>query len=170
MCLWRVHILLSCDSQGSMECKCVCVYEARSCNNCCRGKIISITYSERVFLDLGIQYAMRMCHVVICGLPGYTLISTLSHKRHDKKKLLIKKCVLIFCTTLAETFLILRRITIRGSNLHQLVCLFIYLCFILIKFEFSGHIFRKIHKYQISWKYVRWKPSSKRTDVQTWRS
>ena len=34
---------------------------------------------------------MRMCHVVICGLPGYTLISTLSHKRHDKKKVIDQK-------------------------------------------------------------------------------
>ena len=43
--------------------------EARSYNHCCSGKAINITYCECVFLALGIQCAMRMRHIVICGLP-----------------------------------------------------------------------------------------------------
>jgi len=42
--------------------------EARLCNYCCSGKAINITYSEFVFVALGVEYAMRMHHVVICGL------------------------------------------------------------------------------------------------------
>jgi hypothetical protein len=33
-------------------------------------KAISITYSESAFVALGIQNAMRMLNIVICGLSG----------------------------------------------------------------------------------------------------
>jgi hypothetical protein len=76
----------------------------------CSGKAISIKYSKCLFVALGIHHAMRMCHIVICGLSGY--FSTLSHKRHDFRKKVIeyKMCILIFSTTLSDTFFILGRI------------------------------------------------------------
>ena len=37
-------------------------------------KTISITYSKSVFAALGIQHAMRMRHIVICGLSGSVII------------------------------------------------------------------------------------------------
>ena len=44
-------------------------------NHCCSGKAINITYCECVFVALGIQHAMRMRHVAICGLPRSTIFS-----------------------------------------------------------------------------------------------
>jgi hypothetical protein len=37
-------------------------------------KAVSITYSEYVFVVLGIQHAMHMCHFVIRALSGSTII------------------------------------------------------------------------------------------------
>jgi hypothetical protein len=34
-------------------------------------KAISITYSEVLLVSLGIQHAMRIHHVVMCGLPDF---------------------------------------------------------------------------------------------------
>ena len=64
-------------------------------NHCCSGKAIRITYSECVFVSLGIQHAMSMRHIVICDLPGS---STLSHKRYDfrRSKTLYTKCYFFY--------------------------------------------------------------------------
>ena len=40
--------------------------------HCCSGKAISITYCESVSVTLIIQHAMRMRHIVICGLSSLT--------------------------------------------------------------------------------------------------
>jgi hypothetical protein len=76
-------------------------------------KARSINYSECAFVAPGVQHAMHMGHIVICGLSGSTIFfSILSHKRHGfrKKKLLNSKCVLFFSLhILSGTLLILRR-------------------------------------------------------------
>jgi len=71
--------------------------ETPSRNDCYRGKSISITYSERVFVALGIQHANRIRHIILSSVacPTVQNFSTLSHKQHDfrGKKLLNVKCV-----------------------------------------------------------------------------
>ena len=47
-------------------------------------KAISITYSECVFVDLSVQHAKRMRHLVMClAQRPYNIFSTSSNKRHD---------------------------------------------------------------------------------------
>ena len=47
--------------------------EGPSCGHFCSGKAVNITYSDCVFLALGIRHAMRMGHIVICGVPCSTI-------------------------------------------------------------------------------------------------
>ena len=74
--------------------------QTRSCNHCCSGKAISITYSESVFVALVIRQGRRMRLVVNCGLydstdfrPYYLISGTIvENSEHGM-------CVLIFSTT-----------------------------------------------------------------------
>ena len=47
--------------------------EVHSCNHCCSGNAVSVACSECMFVALVNQHAMRVWHIVICGLNGLTL-------------------------------------------------------------------------------------------------
>ena len=70
--------------------------EARSRNHCCRGKAISITYSDCVFLALGIYHAMSMRRVNIDCLRPLRLCSIFLYYYTSntilEEKLFNKKC------------------------------------------------------------------------------
>jgi hypothetical protein len=83
----------------------------RSCNHCCCGNAVSVTYSECVFLALVIQHAMRKSRIFFCGLSCCTKFfpHIINGAIFGKKKLLNIKFVFRFSLQhLSETFLILR--------------------------------------------------------------
>jgi hypothetical protein len=109
--LLRQHICVSLtEHQGKQNRQCAHKrnIKARSCNHCCSGKSISITYYECVSIALGIQHAMRMRHTARLHhiFPHYLRNGKSLGKTLKNKKM----CVLIFSTNLFETIVILRRI------------------------------------------------------------
>jgi len=75
--------------------------EALSCNQRCRGKAVSISYSEDVFVVIGIQHEKRMPPIKVTSL-ACPAVSTLSHKRQNK--LLSMKRVFRFALLLLTFF------------------------------------------------------------------
>ena len=83
-------------------CLCVCV-----CMYVCMYVCVCVCVC-----GLGIGHAIRICHIVIRGLPGQKYFPRLIHATiiERKKKLLNTKCVFwLSLQPLSETFLILRR-------------------------------------------------------------
>ena len=69
---------------------------ARSRNQCCRGKAIGIEYSECVSIALGIQPTKLIHRIFLSSVACLDLayFSTFSHKpRHFREKLFNMKCV-----------------------------------------------------------------------------
>jgi len=80
-------------------------------NYCWRGKALNITYSQRVFAALGIQHAMQMRYIVICGVPCCTqffCIISYTAQFSKKKKKLQKMWVFRIFLNLSKHFLFLK--------------------------------------------------------------
>jgi hypothetical protein len=92
-----------------------------------------------MFVGLGIQHAIRVRHVIICGLFVSTEFSRLSHKRHDFRKKVIEheRCVLIFSTTFVWNIFRSKKNWARCDHKCILVTMFStrYSCQILIKLK-----------------------------------
>ena len=135
--------------------------EARSCNHRCSGRA-SITHCYWVFAAVVIQHAMRMCHIVICGLPHSTIFFQIIS--------LSTKCIFWFpLQILSEIFFILRRIEwdmIKMSSGFHVQCP-LQLSDFNETWIFSTYFRKKTLKYKISWKSVEREPSSMRTDRRT---
>ena len=117
-----------------------------------------IIYSKCLSIALGVQHAMCMCCITLSSVACLALqyFSTLSHKRHNFRK----KKLLIFSTTFAETFLILRQ-TERDmiESVYWSSCKFPLSLLDHKKNLIFLTYFWKIMKYKISQKSTQWEPS-----------
>jgi len=73
---------------------------------------MNITYFECVFIVLVTHRKIRIRHIVVFGLFGYTVFFALYHKRHDCwKNLLYTKYVFWFPPQLSPNILILEEMS-----------------------------------------------------------
>jgi len=120
--------------------------KTRSYNHYGRGKAVSIIYSECMSVALSIQHAMRMCHIIVCGVSGSIIpFHNIAQTAQLLKRKVIeyKMCVSIICTTFVwnsphfkEKWVRYKRnctSVLMQSTRHS--------CPILIKVEFSRQSF-----------------------------
>jgi len=99
------------------------------------------------FVALGVQHAMRMCHIAMCGpfglniiFPHYLINSTTLKRKVNEHKM----CVLTFSINFVRNISHSR----KNSERYYHKCTFVFMflsdsCQILIELQLSGEIFEK---------------------------
>ena len=130
-----------------------------------------------VFVAIGIQHAMGIHHIVICGVPRsgvFLHIISWRARISTKKNYWTQKCVLIFSITFVWYIFHSKK---KGVKHNKKMCIGLHVkysfsCPILMKLEFSGQIFEKssnIKFHETPSSGSRVIPCC-RTDGQTWQS
>ena len=129
-----------------------------SCNYCCSGNAVSVTYSECAFVGLGIQHEMHTSHTVVCGLSGCIIFFS---RYLVNDTIFGKKCVLIFSTTFVWN-ISNYKYNWAGYD-HKCILVFMYnssySCQMLMVLEFSRYILEKYANITLH-ESVQWEPSS----------
>ena len=126
-----------------------------------------------MFVTLGSHHAMRMRHIVICGLSGSTIFFTISHTRYDfrKKNYWTWNVCFDFLYNSVWNMFHSKKKRMRYDQKCRYIVLQVKYSLFLSDFDETWIIstdLRKSFKYEISWKSVQWKPScSMRTDRRT---
>ena len=130
-----------------------------------------------VFLALGIQHAMGMSHIVICGVPRSKIFfHIISHTAgFSQKKLLITKYVFWFSLQRSsETFLILRRN--ERDMIKSVYCSSCKVPFVLVRFWWNLNFLNRFSKTPPISNFRKIRPmgaelfhADGRTDEQIWR-
>jgi hypothetical protein len=166
--IWSECLPMQAVNKQDRQCTYKRKFETRSPNHCFHGKSINITHFE-CFCGL-IYPAMRLRLIVLSSVFCLTVpyFSTLPHKRQNFGKILLNtKYAYWFLYNIQNCFSFFRRIqwdvninVCRSSCKVSVILIRLKVCIFLTNF-------RKVLKFQISWKSVQWDPSfSMRTDRQ----
>ena len=124
--------------------------EARSCNHCCSGKAIGVTYSECVSVAVGIYRTIvnaPYCHLLPSPLYKSFPHLLLNGRNFEKKKMLLNtKCVFWFpIQRSSESFLIHR----RNERVMMEMCIGLH-----VKCRYDGNVYRSSCEVPLWWKCV----------------
>jgi hypothetical protein len=147
--------------------------EQRSRNHCCSAKAISITYSDCIFVALGVYNAKRMSRIVFSCASCLTLqyLSTyLTNGTIFEKNLLLNiKCVFWFSIQFFVWNISHYKMDL-AKCFHKCTYISLHVKCALFLSDFNetwifSTVLPEILKCHLAWKFVRWKTSCyKRTD------